>query len=203
VNRQVAGTVLCAYTLVACSGKDAAVETPGEGMDSIIPVAFIDTVVPEAGPGFLAARTPDPGAISGEWPGRAGECADPPSLQLLVDGDSVGVLVVLGFPDSGPRVGSYPISPGELGWPRPGTARMGVQRILYVGLAYGAMGGSVELSRVDRGVSGRFDVRLVEATTEREVRYLGTFRDVPLGSWPADLCVMTLPPDSAAADSSR
>jgi len=158
-----------------------------------------DTTPPQAKPGFLAARTIDPGQISGEWAAVAGTCPEPPSLQILADGDSVGVLIVIA-PDSGNPVTSYPIAVPDGHRPAPGTARMSVQRILYTGLAYAAGEGVVELSRFDRRVSGRLDVRLVDAITGRNMRYVGSFVNLRFAAWPAGFCALDPPPDSVAPD---
>ena len=196
-----ASLILISCLLLACS-REHAVPAEVGAPDSAAAPAALDTIPPDAQPGFFAAVTPDSRQISGEWRGRAGECADPPSLQLLVDGDSVNALLLIAFPDSGSRVREYPIVDLAPGAPPPGTARLSVLRILYIGLGYRAVEGAVQLDRVGRRVSGQFDVRLMEATSERVIRYLGTFREIPVGRWAADLCVMTSP-DSAAPDSSE
>ncbi|HXV87250.1 MAG TPA: hypothetical protein VD793_11145 [Gemmatimonadales bacterium] len=163
--------------------------------DSVPPeVSLSDTTPPAARAGFLAARTEDPGQISGEWPAAAGACADPTSLHILADGDTVGVLMVL-IPLAGNAAVTYQVTPSGSGPPQPGTARMGVQRILFTGVAYAADEGTVRVTRFDRRISGQFSVRLVDAASGRPLRYAGSFRDLHVKAWPADFCALT-PADS-------
>ncbi|MBI3981971.1 MAG: hypothetical protein HY337_03610 [Gemmatimonadetes bacterium] len=201
MRRAAPGAVLLTLVLGACT-EPPNPPAASESSDSA-PAATTspnDSAPPVARAGFLAGRTDDPAPLTGEWLARAGECPDPPSLQLLAEGDSVGVLIVLTYPDSGSRETRYPVESPDSGPPAPGTARFGIQRIQYLALGFRAVAGTVDLSRLDRRATGAFAVRLLEAITQREVRYAGSFRGVRVEPWPADLCVMVAAPDSAAAD---
>jgi hypothetical protein len=190
-----------ALAVAACEAD----ETPPEVAIAELPdsvrgavVAALDTTPPEAEPGFLAARTGDPAPLTGEWPAKAGECSDPSSLHVVAASDSVGALLVVFYPAEGLRSARYPIVVAAGGPPSPGTALLGVQRIEYIGLAYRGGEGTVELSLTDRRASGVFRARLVDAISQRQVYWVGSFRDVPLEPWPRELCVTTHPvePDS-------
>jgi hypothetical protein len=163
--------------------------------------AVADTAPPIAPAGFLAARAGDPSQITGQWPATAFSCEGQRSLQVLSDTDSAGVLIVMALPDSGNPVMSYPIALPDGQSLAAGTARMAVQRILFYGLAYAASDGTVELTRLDRGASGRFDVQLVDAATARESRYAGTFTNLRVERGPLDLCQLAGQPDSAPTGS--
>lgn len=193
-----------AIAVEACGGPEppASVGDAPQGEDTA--GAFVhDSLPPAAQPGFLAARTDDPSQLGGAWAARAGECPSPPSLQVMAESDSVGVLVLIAYPDSGPRTTVYRVVLPDSAAPSPGTARLGVQRIQYLALAYRGVGGWVALSDLGRRVTGRFDVTLADVTTQRELRYVGSFRDVRIEPWPRDLCALEARTDSAAADSVR
>ncbi len=187
--------------VVAACGEPGTPPSAGQtpGGDTTVGIVR-DSLPPPAPSGFLAARTDDPSQLIGAWAARAGVCPSPPSLQVLAESDSVGVLMLLAYPDSGPRATSYRVVLPDSAPPSPGTARLGVQRIQYLSLAYQGAAGWVEVSDLGRRVSGRWDVTLKDVTTQRELRYVGSFRDVPIEPWPGVLCALEAGADSSAAD---
>ena len=203
--RGLGGGALWALAVVACTADETRPEETAGGVPETTAVQVADdTIPPVARSGFLAARAVDvPSQINGEWPATVGVCPDQRALQILADADSVGVLIVIVRPDSGDPVMRYPVTLPDGRPPAAGTARLSVQRILYLGLAYAAANGAVELSSLERQASGRFDVRLVDAITARESRYVGAFSNLPLENWPPDLCALEGQRDSVAADTTR
>lgn len=149
--------------------------------------AAVDTTYPAASRGVLVARTARPGALSGSWRPTAGICRHPPSLQLLARGDSVDVLIVLRLAADGAAIGDYPVAlPDSATGVR--AALVGVQRLRYVDVAYQGARGVVRVERLDRVVSGRFDVVLAEVVSHEKQRYLGVFDGVRLDTLPDRLC---------------
>lgn len=175
--------------VAACGGGRASAPDAEAAGDTPPPVPLApDTTYPPPRRGALIARSAFPGPLSGEWQPTAGVCGARASFQLLARGDSVDVLVLLRLPAAGPTTGAYAVAGPEDSTARPRTARIGVQRLEYVDLAYRGERGSVELSRLDRMASGRFDVVLREAISQDTVRYLGVFERVGLDSLPEPEC---------------
>lgn len=175
--------------LAACGGGRASAPDAAAAGDTAPPVpAAPDTAYPAPRRGALIARSAFPGPLSGEWQPRAGVCGGLPSFQLLARGDSVDVLVVLQLPAEGPATGAYAVAGPEDSTAGPRTARIGVQRLEYVDLAYRSERGSLELNRLDRVASGHFDVVLREVTSPDTVRYLGVFERVRVDSLPEPDC---------------
>lgn len=177
--------------LTACgSGRAGAPDAQAVG-DSALAEAVTpppDTTYPPGRRGALIARSAIPSPLSGEWRATAGVCGEPPSFQLLASGDSVDVILLLRSPTGGWAAGAYAVAAAEDTVDAPGAARLGVQRVLYVDEAYRGERGSVELSRLDRLVSGRFDVVLREFYSRDTVRYLGVFDRIRVDSLPAADC---------------
>lgn len=175
--------------LTACgSGRASAPDT--EAVDDTVPPAAVapDTTYPRPRRGALIARSAFPGPLSGEWQPTAGVCGGLHTLQLLARGDTVDVLVVLQLPAESPATGAYVVRDPEDSTAGPRTARIGVQRVQYADLAYRSERGSVELNRLDRLASGRFDVVLREVTSQDTVRYLGVFERIRVDSLPEPAC---------------
>ena len=177
--------------LTACGGGRAGAPDAQAVGDSAPAQAVTpppDTTYPPRRRGALIARSAIPSPLSGGWRATAGLCSEPPSLQLLAPGDSVDVIILLRSPAGGWVTGAYAVVAPEDTTDAPGTARMGVQRVLYVDQAYRSERGSVELSRLDRLASGRFDVVLRELSSEDTLRYLGVFDRIRVDSLPAAEC---------------
>lgn len=175
--------------LAACGGGRASAPDTESVSDTIPPTPVApDTTSPRPRRGALIARSGFPSPLTGEWQPKAGVCGGPRSFQLLARGDSVDVLILVRLPAEGPDTGTYMVTGAEDSTSGPRTARIGVQRLEYVDLAYRSERGSVELSRLDRLASGRFDVVLREVSSQDSVRYLGAFERVRLDSLPEPQC---------------
>ncbi len=177
-----------ALMLLACGGEAATppVEQPVHDTADLKPSA--DTTYPAPKRGGLAAHSVGPGGLGGEWIPRAAVCAAPPSLQVLARGDTVDILLVLWLPPGGAATGAYAVLGPLDSTMAPRTARIGVQRMQYVDLAYRGLSGTVWLERLDRRATGRFDVVLDEMVSHEQVRYLGVFNAVLVDSGPEPLC---------------
>lgn len=151
---------------------------------------------PEPVRGRLVARGTDDVPLGGSWRARAGWCDRPRSLQIANLGDSVDVFLLLFPPDSGEPARMYPVVQGDSA-PQGGEdphARVGVQRLGYQVSSYQGIRGTVNLERLNRTASGRFDVTLREALSWDTVRYLGVFSGLPVDTPPPELC--GTPPDT-------
>ena len=177
--------------LAACGGGRADAPDAQAVADSA-PAASVmpppDTTYPPARRGALVARSALPSPINGEWVATAGLCNEPPSFQLLAPGDSVDVMILLRSPAEGWATGAYAVAAPEDTTDAPRTARIGLQRVLYIDQAYRGERGAVELSRLDRLASGRFDVVLRELNAQDTVRYLGVFDRIRVDSLPPAEC---------------
>lgn len=157
----------------------------------------LDTTYPTPKRGGLIAHGATAGALGAQWTPEAEVCAAPGSLQVLGLGDTVDILLVLRLPTEGRATGTYSVLGPLDSTDAPRTARVGVQRIQFLDLAYRSLRGTVRLDRLDRRAGGRFDVVLEELVSHEEVRYLGAFNAVPVDSAPAPRC-RAAPRDSAA-----
>jgi hypothetical protein len=109
-------------------------------------------------------------------------------LQVLAQGDTVDLLIVLWLPTDSAAEGAYPVLGPLDTTAAPRTARVGAQRWLYADLAYRALRGTVWLERLDRQAVGRFDVVLDESISHDQARYLGAFNAVPVDTAPQPVC---------------
>jgi hypothetical protein len=153
-----------------------------------------DTTPPPARAGVLVTRTPaDRTVLNGQWRPQAGVCASPPSFQLLAQGDSVDVLLLVNLPRDTVATGTYAVqAPQDTAAPGR-TARIGVQELRYGQMAYQGIRGTVQLERLDQLAAGRFDVTLQETPSHREVRYLGVFDAVPVETLGVAPCRLAQP----------
>lgn len=174
--------------LPACGGGRASAPEAQAVADTTPVAAAPDTTYRPARRGALIARSALPSPLSDEWQAAAGVCGNPPIFMLLGRGDSVDVLVLLRLQPGDSVTGVYPVAPPEDTTAALRTARVGVQRMLLVDRAYRAERGAVEVSRLDRLASGRFDVVLREVTSQDTVRYLGAFEAIQVDSLPAFAC---------------
>ena len=171
--------------LAACGGGRASAPEAEAAADSTPIVAVTlppDTTYPQGRRGALVARSALPSALSGDWQPTAGVCHDPPSFHLLASGDSVDLMIVLRLPAEGLETGAYAVAAPEDTTASPRTAHLGVQRPLYADRGYRSERGSVELSRLNRLASGRFDVLLSDVTSQDTIRYLGVFERIRVDS---------------------
>lgn len=181
--------VMLLASLAACGGgRASAPEADAVGDTTPAVEGAPDTTYPPPRRGAVIARSASPGPLSGAWRARAGVCSDPPSLQLLGRSDSVDVMILLRLPARGSATGVYAVAAPEDTTATPRTARLGVQKVMYMDLAYRSERGTVELNRLDQLASGRFDVVLREVTSQDTVRYLGVFERIRVDSLPASDC---------------
>jgi len=183
--------VIFVALFAACGGGRAGTpdaEAVGDTTPAVDVTTPPDPTYPPKRRGALIARSATPGPLSGEWRPVAGLCGAPPSFQLVARGDSVDLIVLLRLPADGLATGVYAVAAPEDTAAGPRTARLGVQRVLYTDFAYRSERGSVELSRLDRLASGRFDVVLREVTAQDTVRYLGVFERVRVDSLTESQC---------------
>jgi hypothetical protein len=175
--------------LVACGGGGAS-PPETEVVDDVAQamVGVPDTTYPQGRRGAMTARAAAPGPFVEVWHPTAGACASPPSVQLLAIGDSVDVMMVLRLSPDGPFTGTYPVTAPEDTTAQPQTARMAVQLVSYADRALRAARGSVEVSRLDRLITGRFDVVLEGFSAPDTVRLLGVFDRIPVDSLPETGC---------------
>ena len=153
-----------------------------------------DTTPPRARAGMLVARTvANRGELNGQWRPQAGVCASPPSFQLLAQGDSVDVLLLLNLPQGTAASGTYAVQAPQDTAPQGRTARIGAQEMRSADLAYQGISGTVQLERLDRLAAGRFDVTLQETPSHRQIRYLGVFDAVPVETLDVAACRLAQP----------
>lgn len=175
--------------LVACGGGRANAPAGDAASGSVAAaVALPDTSYPEARRGAMTARAALPGPFVEVWHPKAGVCTAPPSVQLQALGDSVDVMMVLRLAAGGPATGRYTVTEPEDSTFAPGTARMAVQVVSYLDRALRATRGSVELSRLDRFLSGRFNVLLEGFSSPDTVPLLGVFDRIRVDSLPEPQC---------------
>ncbi len=180
--------------LVACGTRAPQPGRPPGGTGAQAPA---DTTQPVARAGALVTRAlAEAGPLSGRWRPQAGVCAQPPSLQLLAQSDSVDFLLLLYLPPDSAAAGTYVAEATTRAAPQARTARLGVQQVRYANLAYEATSGTVRLERLDHLATGRFDVTLQEAPSHRTMRYLGVFDAIPVDSLGGPACQFAAP-DSA------
>ena len=159
-----------------------------------------DTTPPVARARMLVTRAAsEHGALDGQWRPRAGVCGTPPSLQLLVQGDSVDLLLLVSLPPDSTPSGTYVVgSPADTTGPAR-AARIGVQQLQPADLAYQGIAGTVRLERLDRAASGTFDVTLQETPSHRTFRFLGVFAAVPVDTLGGAACRPAAPDTADAA----
>lgn len=158
--------------------------------------ALADLAMPEAPPaarGELSMRSNGTVALDGEWEARAGRCAEPPMMQILVQQQLDGVILLLALPSNGTVVGHYPVTLVEEGPPEGPAAQAAVQRIIE-GRPYGwqARDGEVEIVAFDNDrVSGRYALTVRNINTNEPSRIAGSFLGVPTITLAREQCVDT------------
>lgn len=181
--------------LLAACGGGASPPEAFDADDSTQAVAVVpDTMFPPPRRGAMTARAALPGPFVEVWYPKAGVCRTPPSAQLLAIGDSVDVMIVLRLPALAPLTGTYPLTPPDDTTAAPRTARMAVQLVSYADRALHGRRGSVEVSRMDRFMSGRFNVVLEGFSSPDTIPLLGVFDRIPVDSLPEAAC-HAAPPD--------
>jgi hypothetical protein len=158
-----------------------------------------DTTTPPARPRMLVTHAVTPRSrLDGQWQPHAGVCVHPRSFQLLAQGDSVDLLLLLELPDDSVAPGTYAVAAEADSAAPARLARLGVQQLQYADLAYQATRGSVQLARLDQVASGSFDVTLEETPSHQALRYLGVFDAIPVDTLSGAAC-RPVAPDTASA----
>jgi hypothetical protein len=124
-------------------------------------------------------------------------CPEAAMLQLVAEGDSIGIIVVLQLPGSGELPGRYPVVPDseETDAPR---GKVGIQFFEGRGaFAFQAVGGEVVVERLDGRVSGRMQVTLSEVLRASEVAFAAVFDAIAVDSLSGEECRLAdqPPPD--------
>src|SRR5260370_19428934 len=155
---------------------------------------------PTAQGGRLVVRSSGPSGspdLGREWTAQAGICDTPSTLQISAEQPGAGgVLVRVAL--SSQKTTSYLIVPVIQGSSTAPGAQMGVQVYTKVGsFAYQAQDGSVDVSSFRSNVTGRFAVTLTEITSNARLRFVGSFRDIPVMTLDPSLCAPASPPSLA------
>jgi len=159
-----------------------------------------DTTPPVARAGMLVTRAAsERGALDGQWRPHAGVCATPPSFQLLVQSDSVDVLLLVSLPQDSAPSGTYVVTDLSDTAPPARAARIGVQEVRYADLTYQGIAGTVRIERLDRAATGTIDVTLQETPSHQTFRFRGIFDAVPVDTLAAAVCRPAAPDTLHAA----
>ena len=185
--------MLLALLAAACGGSDQGMDdADSTATDSVMPAA-IDLTMPEApsaSRGRIALRTAGELELTGEWPARAGWCAAPPMLQVLLEQQYDGAIILLALPATGSRVTTYPVTTSTEGIPEGPAAQAAVQRIVDSRpYAWQAETGDVDLYAWDGNrVSGRFTITMRNIATNERSMMAGSFLGVEAFELGADQC---------------
>lgn len=176
--------------VVACGGGGGG----GGARDSLaVPDSAAGSAqVPEPVPGRLVVQVPGAGraTMGGPWRARASTCEQPRALQVVTEGDSVDVLLLIFLPDTASPEREYPVLQLDSvpdGYAEP-HARIGVQRLGAQVASYQGAAGSVDLEQLGRFASGRFEALLREAISWDTLRMFGRFADLPVAAAAPDVC---------------
>jgi hypothetical protein len=178
-------------TLVLSCGRQAPdgemVEVP---VDSLAPdTAVVLPEYPRDQRGRLAAVNTGAFELGGSWEARAGLCSDPDMLQLIATESGMGTLILLQLPDTGSRLGSYPVTFVDSGFPFPPAAQIAVQVQEDDGVkAFQADSGAVELTEWGDRVSGRLRAVLREINWQDRAGYAAAFRGVAVTALGPERC---------------
>ena len=185
--------------LAACGTSGPAQRAPSTPAGQGAPV---DSTPPAAQAGALVTRAlGEPGPLNDRWQPTAGICVSPPSFQLLAQSDSVDVLLLLDLPEDSAAAGRYVVPAPTDSTASGRLARLGVQQLRYTSLSYHAQVGTVQLERLDRAASGRFDVTLQEMPSHRTFRYLGVFEGIPVDTLSQAVCQRAAPDSTSTSRS--
>jgi hypothetical protein len=153
-----------------------------------------DTMPPRGRTGMLVTHAvTERSRLDDQWQPHAGVCAQPRSFQLLAQGDSVDLLLLLELPADSVAAGVYSVVPEADSTAPARVARLGVQQLQYGDFAYQATGGSVRLARLDQVATGSFDVTLEETPSHQTLRYLGVFDAIPVDTLSGAACRLAAP----------
>lgn len=127
--------------------------------------------------------------LGGSWRPRAGVCSGPDLLIMRAGDGGIGVIVLLVLPEERERVTKYlAVMSGPI-LPEPRVSRVGVQLLAgESSFGFQASDGVVEISEIDRTLSGRFAVTLRDVDTDEAIKYVGVFQQIPIEELPGDQC---------------
>jgi len=190
--------LLAAILAAACGGSgDQPPNADTTGTDSVTPVVseFAMPEAPAATRGRLAVRSAGPVGLDGDWSVRAGWCAVPPMLQVLLEVPNNGLILLLALPATGSRVATYPVTTVSEGIPEGPASQAGVQRIIEGRpYAWQAEDGQVELYAWDDDrVSGRFALTMRNIATSERSMMAGSFLGVQALELGLDQCQPSAP----------
>ena len=184
--------------VVACGGSgDGQVSADSSAADTTAPVV-IELAMPDApsaSRGRIALRSAGAVGLDGQWSARAGWCADPAMLQVLVEEQDDSMILLLALPD-GDRVTNYPVTAVADGIPEGPVSRAGVQRIVEGRpYAWQAEHGAVDLYAWDDDrVSGRFALTMRNIATNERSLVAGSFLGVQTMELGPEQCQPSAPP---------
>jgi len=175
----------------AVAGEDSAgVDSPAQA-PVVLSAAMPD--FPEVEAGQLAAITSarqEEYLLSGSWDATAGRCREPSLIQVLAQGEGLGVILLFGPSRDADEVGEYEVVSGIRDAPDSSTARVGVQ--LFPPAAtrthvFRGATGTAEIQRIDSVVAGRLAVTMIENSFRDSVFLAGSFH-APLRNSPDEWC---------------
>lgn len=185
--------------LAACGGGGEGQPADSTAVDSVaMTEATRPLAMPEAPSGVrgqLAARSDGELNLGGAWRARAGLCATPPMLQLLVQEEYDGIILLLALPSDGSRITTYPVTIVDAGIPAGPAAQAAVQRIIE-NRPYGwqADSGAVEIYAWDGDrLSGRFGLALRNIATNERSLLAGSFLGIDVVRLAPEQCQVEEP----------
>lgn len=174
----------------AVAGEDSVAVDSAAQAPVVIRAAMPD--FPEVEAGQLAALTStrqEEYLFSGSWDATAGRCREPSLIQVLAQGEGLGVILLFGPSRNADEVGEYEVVSGIRGAPDSSTARVAVQLFPAATRTHVFRGatGTAEIQRIDSVVAGRLAVTMIESSFRDSVFLAGSF-NVPLGNAPDEWC---------------
>jgi hypothetical protein len=190
----------CAVAVGVCGGEPADQAVRADSVESDPDAPLVMPGYPEPVRGHLVVRSAGADEIAGEWRARAGTCEAPRTVLLVASGEGVGAILLLYLTPADDHAIPYPVVPVDSTVPEPPAVRVGVQLLRSrLGDSFQAFDGTVELTELDRRVSGRLQLHLVNIETRDTVLYAGVFSDVRVRAWSPQECGV-LDESEAAAD---
>ncbi len=202
-----------AVALSACGAEPAAQAVLTDSAEADVeqrPMARVMPDYPTPVRGRLVTRSAGHEDLDGEWPARAGTCEESQTLRLIAGEERAGTILLFYLPPEGERATSYPVVPVDSTVPEPPAVRAGIQLLgTRMGDSYQAFDGTVEVTELDRRVSGRLALHVRNIDTRDTVLYAGVFEGVRVRPLPEEECATAEEPaelpdslaDSSEADS--
>ena len=178
--------LLVALFLGGCGGEgsdddaDAATREDSAAVDSATQALVAMPDFPEVEAGHLAVLTSadqEDYLFSGSWDATAGRCQEPSLIQVLVQGDGLGIILLFGPSRNADEVGEYEVLTGARGPPDSSVARVGVQLFPDASTrVFRGAAGTAEIQRVDSVVEGRLAVTMIESSFRDSLLLAASFR---------------------------